>query len=288
MANPILPLNGTHQLQERFTQTIVPLKRKQHIVRNFFNTDFVGDPRSGAVKFTRRDTEVTVANYDVVAGVNLTTSTTSYTQVLVDQNIAINELIDGYEAAAVPDNVVAQRLDSAAFSLGRSQELFAIGVLESGATDESTTTETAANDVYGGIVISIKNIRKLGVPVESLVVVISDDTHAKLLTDVKYSNTASTIGAELVREGIVSKIAGVPVVVSSNLDDGGVSDEVTEWVVFSTLYAAKAEEWNVPPTINDLRDGAHIGASALQGRIVYKDVLLDSTTCRRKFIDISA
>lgn len=287
MANPILPANGTHQLLERYTQTIIPLKRKQHVVRNFFNTDFVGEPRSGSVKFTRRNNEVVVANYDVVAGVNLTTSTTDYVPVLVDQNIAVNELIDGYEAAAVPDNVLAQRLDSAAFSLGRTQELFAINVLESGATDETATTETAANDVYEGIVKSIRDIRKIGVDVSTLVVVISDDIHTKLLTDIKYSNTASTIGAELIREGIVSRIAGVNVVVSSNLDDGSTSDEVTEWIVFSTLYAAKAEEWNVPVTVNDLKDGAHIGASALQGRIVYKDVLLDSTTCRRKYIDIS-
>lgn len=283
MPNPILPLSGTHELQERYTNTIVALKRKHNVVRNFFNTDYTGSPKSGAVKFTRRDTEVAVQSYDVVAGVGLTTSTTNYTQVLVDEHDAVNELIDGYEAAAVPDNLVAQRLDSAGFSLGRTQEIKAIRVLETGGTDEALETETPTDDVYAAIVNSIKDIRKLGVPIETIRVVINDDTHAKLLTDQKYSNTASTVGAELVRQGVVNLISGAPVVVSSNLDNGAVTGEVTEWLVFSTLWAAKAEEWFVPVAINNIRDGKHIGASALQGRIVYKDVLLDSTTCRRKF-----
>ena len=42
------------------------------------------------------------------------------------------------------------------------------------------------------------------------------------------------------------------------------------------------EDWFVAPNINDLKDGSHIGASALQGRMVYKDVLTDATTCRIK------
>ena len=279
MANPILPINGTHQLVERYTDTIIKLKRKTNIVRNFFNRDFVGDPRAGAVKFTKRDTEVAVGNYAVDAGIALGSSATEYVNVLVDNNVAVNELLDGYEAAAVPDNLIAQRLDSAAFSMGRKQELDAIAVLEAantGATVETSNVATNANAVYAGIVASISEIKKLGIPKETLVVVIPDATEVKLLTDNKYSDTASHIGAELIREGVVAKIAGVPVVVSSNLS------ATTEWLVFSTWYAATAEEWVVAPTINDLRDGLHIGASALQGRMVYKDVLLDRAGARIK------
>ena len=282
MSNPILPTNGTHELVERYTDTIIKLKRKQNVVRNFFNRDYVGDPKAGAVKFTKRNTEVAVANYNIEAGAALTQSATEYVDALINNNLAVNELIDGYEAAAVPDNLIAQRLDSAAFSMGRQQELDAIAVLEdanTGATVETANTATAAANVYSSIVESISQITRLGIPKETLVVVIPDATEVKLLTDEKYSNTAAVTGAQLIRDGIIggsSKINGVPVVVSSNLSAG------VEWLVFSSWYAATAEEWVVPPTINDIRNAAHIGASALQGRMVYKDVLLDRTAARIK------
>ena len=290
MANPILPTNGTHELVERYTDTIIKLKRKQNTVRNFFSRDYVGDPKAGAVKFTRRNAEVAVANYNVQAGASLAQSTTDYVDVLIDINVAVNELIDGYEAAAVPDNLVAQRLDSAAFSLGRHQELHAISVLEAvntGATVEASNAATNANDMYAAIVESISQIKRVGIPKETLVVVISDETEVKLLTDDKYSDTASHVGAELIREGVVAKIAGVPVIVSSNLDAGTTSGRKTEYIVFSRWYAATAEEWIVAPTINDIRNGAHVGASALQGRMVYKDVLLDRAGARIKIAAVN-
>ncbi len=278
-----LPTAGTHNLQDRFAETIVKLKRKQNVVRNFFHNDYMGEPKSGSVKIAMRPLEVVVGDYNVQTGATLTFSTTDYMPVLVSKNKAVNELIDGYEASAVPDNVVAQRLDSGAYSLGRRQELDAIDVLVNGGTVETSTVASADSTIYSNIVGTIARIKKLGVPVEELVIVISVDTETLLLTDTKYSNTASTIGAELVREGIVSKIAGAPVVVSTNLPTG------VEYLVFGRSWAGKVEDWVVAPTINNLYDGAHIGASALQGRMVYQDVLTDPTTCRiKRALDVSA
>lgn len=282
---------GTHTLQTRYAKNIVALKRKENVVRNLFRTDYMGDPTAGAVKIPTRNTEVTVADYNINTGVSLTTSATTYTTVTVEQDKAINELIDGYEASAVPDNLVAQRIDSGAYSMGRTQELHALSILQEGATLDTTLTETTADNAYSTILTDVKTIKKLGVPVTDIKVVISDDIWQKLLTDTKFSNTASTIGAELIRNGVVSKIGGAEVFTSSNMyedEDGGAGktgfDVTTEWVVFSPLWAQKCEDWKVLPTVNDLKDGKHIGSSALQGRMVYQDTLLDATTARLKVI----
>lgn len=286
MANPILPTDGTHELQERYAQAIVQLKRKENVIRKLFRRDYDGDPKAGAVKIAKRNTEVTVADYDVVDGVALTTSATAYENVLVDNDSAVNELIDGYEAAAVPDNLVAQRIDSAGYSMGREQELDAINILETGGTMTTVSTATTADNMYSTILGDVKELKKLGISIDDIKIVINPDTWEKLLTDTKFSNTASTIGAELIRNGVVSKIGGAEVYTSSNLTFeetdalGETGTVTTEYVVFSTPWAQTVEDWKVLPSINDLRDGAHIGASALQGRMVYKDVLLDSTTCR--------
>jgi len=292
MANPKLPTDGTHELRERYAADIVALKRKENVVRELFGRDYQGDPRGGSVMIPKRPTEVSAGAYDVVTGKALGTGTTAYEQVLVDEHIAVNELIDGYEADAVPDNLIAQRLDSAAYSLGRTQELYAIQVLEGSGTLEDTATETAKADMYETILTSIKNVKKLGIGISDIKVVISDETWVKLLTDVKFSNTAGTLGAEAIRSGVVGRIGGADVVTSSNLmdlnttfDEDGTHDVTTEYVVFSPLWAQTVEDWVVLPAINDLKNGTHIGASALQGRIVYKDVLLDATTCRVKTFD---
>jgi len=293
MANPKLPTNGTHELQERYTPTIIKLKRKENVVRQHFGNDYTGSPLAGAVKFTKRNTEVAVNDYDVVLGATLTTSTTEYVNVLIKNDEAINELIDGYEAGAVPDNLKAQRIESGAYSLGRSQETKAVKILENDGTAEATLTETATNDMYNTIVGSIKNLKKFGVKTNEMMIVISPDTEEKLLTDTKYSNTASTIGADLVRQGIVSKIAGVPVVLSLDLMEEDTEYEAgklttTEYLVFGKPWAQKAEDWKVDVMINDIKNGKHIGSSALQGRIVYQDVLLDETTCRVKLYQTAA
>lgn len=274
----ILPTNGTHDLQDRFASTIIKLKRKENVVRNLFGRDYEGNPLAGAVKIPTRNTEVTVGDYDVVSGGALGTSATTYTTVTISQNKFINELIDLYEASAVPDSLQAQRLDSAAYSLGRVQELYAISKLEAG-TASSNTTQSTTSTVYGNIVTEIAALKKLGIATSDLRIVVSVDTEALLYQDVKFSNSAGTLGAELIRDGVIGKIVGVNVVSSANL-----SADV-EFIVFSPLWAQTVEEWAVMPSIVNLTDAAHIGASALQARMVYEDALLDATTCRvKKFV----
>lgn len=285
MANPKLT-GGTNELRERYANNIVALKRKENVVVAMFRKDYEGDPKAGAVKIPTRNTEVTVASYNVASGVSLTTSATTYTTVTIDQDKAVNELIDGFEAQAVPDNLVAQRIESAGYSLGHAEELAAIGVLEDGGTEESSTTALTTSNAYTTILNMVKRVHKLGVAFSDIRVVINDDTWELLLTDSKFSNTAGMLGEQLIREGVVGKIGGAIVKVSSNMRDveydGSTYDVTTEVIVFGTPWAQNVEEWKILPDIVDLRDGAHIGSSALQGRYLYKQALLDSTTCRVK------
>jgi hypothetical protein len=276
MANPILPTDGTHELQERYAQTIVKLLRRRNIIRNLAGRDYEGTPQAGAVKIPVRDTEVGVSNYDIVTGASLATSATTYLQVLVDKNIAVNELIDGYEAAAVPDNLIAQRLDSAAFQLASNAEAAFVAEIVDNGTDETSTTALTDETVYDAISASVGELLKLGIEVETIKIVISTDTETKLLTDVKYTNTASQVGSDRVMAGVISMIRGAEVYRSNKMG------AAVEYMVFSTDYAQAGDEWIVPPVVNDLRDGVHIGASALQGRWVYFNKLTRAVGARIK------
>lgn len=271
MANAI-EINGTHERQERYANSIVKLMRPQLKIRNTFSRDYEGNPVAGAVKVPVRNTDVTISDYDVKNGVSLSQSATSYLNIPVDNHKAINELIDGYEAKAVPDNLVAQRLESGAYATASTLETDAIKALLTGTA--SIMEDCTNANVYSNIVKDIAKIAKLGVDKSRIRVAISYDTETLLLTDEKYSNTTSQVGAELAREGIVGRINGVSVLTQ---DLGQTSDSKDiEYIVYAIDWCQAIDDWMVEPTINDLADGKHIGASALQGRMVYTDKLTDT------------
>ena len=277
MANAI-GTNGTHERQERYANAIVKLMRPQLRIRNTFSRDYEGNPVSGAVKVPVRNTDVKIVDYDVKSGVALSQSATTYKNIPVDNHKAINELIDGYESQAVPDNLVAQRLESGAYVIASTLEADAIKALTTGTTD-SIMADCTADNVYANILADIAEIAKLGVDKSRIRVVISYATELLLLTDEKFSNTSSQIGAELAREGVVGRINGVNVLTQ---DLGQVASKDVEYIVYAVDWCQAIDEWMIEPTINDLKDGAHIGASALQGRMVYTDTVTDAKAVRVK------
>lgn len=265
MANPTVGTNGTHQTKEVYIDQIVPLMRQEFVVRSTFSRDYERDPKTGQLQVPVRDMDVKVSDYDILNGTELAQSATTYLPILIDKHKAINELIDGYEAAVVPDNIKAQRIESAGYSTGYALEMNSINALvEQGTVDEDTTAITAEN-VYKTILNRIKVVKKKGVLKSRMYVVISDDTEELLLTDEKFSNSSSQLGAELLREGVIGKINGVKVKTSSLLPEN------VEFIVYAIDWCQAIDEWSIPATINDLADGKHIGASALQGRMEYTD-----------------
>lgn len=281
MANTAIAVDGTHLRQERYADTIIQLYRKNQVVRNLFKRDFQGSPVAGAVKVPVRDTDVVLSNYNVASGVDLTQSATEYLTVAVDNHKAFSELIDGYEAVAVPDNVVAQRIESASYVMNQTLELDAISALVTDGTTESDTVALTESTVYKKIATSIKDIKKLGVDINDIKVIVSPETELLLQTDEKFSNTSGQLGAELVRDGVIGKIVGAEVRMSANF-----SDDV-EYIVFATPWAQQIDEWMIDPNVVDIKDGKHVGASALQGRMVYANKLTRATACRVKTIILS-
>lgn len=239
-------------------------------IRNTFSSDYVGNPTAGAVNVPVRNTDVTIRDYDIKNGISLEQSATDYKNIPITKNKGINELIDGYEAAAVPDNLMAQRLESASYSSAKTLEDDAINALLTTNT-ASTQPDCTKSNVYENIVKDIANIAKLGVDKNRMYVAISYEVESMLLTDEKYSNTASQIGAELAREGVVNKINGVKVITQDLGED-------VEYIVYATEWCQKIDEWKVNPRVVDLTDGSdkYIGASALKGRFVYEDVVTDA------------
>ena len=121
-----------HALQERYSKLVDEKLRATLVTKDnlIFNNRYEGDPKAGMVKVPVRDTEVEVKKYDRQNGVDISAGSTTYFNLPIDNDEAVNEMIDGFEAAAVPDGIKAERLDSAGYSLGLSMDTKSIRALE--------------------------------------------------------------------------------------------------------------------------------------------------------------
>lgn len=252
---------GTHKRKETYANEVLAIARAEMNIYEDFSTDYEKDEVTGQINVPTRNGEVKVSDYDVLNGIELTQSATDYLPLPIDKDYGVNELIDGYEAEAVPDNLVAQRIESAGYSIGIKKENMAIEALMTG-TVSADTTPLTVEDVYAKIVAEVKNMKKRNMKVNSMRIAVSAETEELLLTDEKFANSSSTIGAELLREGVIGKIAGVPV--KTNYLMG----EDVEFVIYDKRFCQKYEVWKKEPQVVDIKDGKHIGSSALQGRQV--------------------
>ena len=252
---------GTHKRKESYASQVLAISRAETNIYDDYSEDYEKDGVTGQIMVPTRDEEVKVSDYDIKNGIELQTSGTDYLPLPIDKDYGVNELIDGYEAEAVPDNLVAQRIDSAGYSIGMKKEQMAIEALLKGTVSSDTSKLTTAN-VYAKIVAEIKNMKKRNMKANQMRVAISADVEELLLTDEKFSNTAGTLGEKLVREGVIGKLAGVAT------KPNYLMGENVDFIIYDKRYCQKYEVWKKEPAVEDLKDGKHIGASALQGRQV--------------------
>lgn len=267
-----------HALQERWSALVDAKLRQTLMTRDnyIFNTNYEGNPKAGKVKIPVRDTEVTVKDYDKASGVDLETGTTTYMDLDIDQDKAVNELIDGYDAAAVPDNLVADRLDSAGYSLALEMDKKCINVLETTSGVNICATKTAATEetAYKEILAAKTYLGRTGVPQDGRWLIVSPEFMSVLMMDDHFIRQGD-LSQELKNAGAVGSVAGFAVYESNNLmfeNTTAVSGKktTTEFIAGHPNWCHRVQEWAVDVHSQDLSgSGKYIGATAVQGRKIY-------------------
>lgn len=272
------------ELQERYAKMVLAKLRKDSIFQGLANKRYEGTATAGAVKVPVRQ-EVAVNAYDIDNGTTLTRGTTTYKTLVIDNDRAVNELIDGYVAAAVPDNLVAERLDSAGYSMAKSTDDDIVNMFfkKTGSdydniTVLSSTTALTKADAYDAIVDAVQKAKKLGLNVNEMWLAVTNDFYATLLKTPEFIK-ASDLGDAVVQSGVVGRIAGVNVYETNNIPDSA----KCEFILGNNVYFHYIGEFKVAISINDLKDGVHIGASAIQGRYVDGFGVTDKNTILVKF-----
>ena len=143
-----------HEAQVRYSN-LVDLKLRKTLVKKvgvICNNRYEGSPKAGSVKVPVRDTEVVVNDYDRAKGAKQTSGDTTYLTVNIDHDKAVNEIIDGFDAESVPGNLVADRLDSAGYSLGLQMDSDGSVELTTAGTAFGNTTALTEKTIYANIV----------------------------------------------------------------------------------------------------------------------------------------
>lgn len=266
-------------LQDRYSDMVDAKLRYTLVQRdgNVWNNRYEGDPKAGAVKVPVRDTEATVAAYDKESGVATSSITGTFTTVTIDKDYAVNEIIDGYDAAAVPDNLVADRLDSAGYSLALQMNTDATTELLKGDAAANTTALTK-DTVYAEIVAERTALSKAKVPVNGRFLLATPDTMALILTAPEFIK-ASDLGDEVVQSGALGRIAGFTVYEDATLTGKKKASNDVEFIVGHPNWCCRIKEWAVEPHVQDLSGSSkYIGASAVQGRYIYAHKLTKTNT----------
>ena len=264
-----------HTLQERYSSLVDEKLRASLVTKDnyIFNNRYEGNPKAGKVKIPVRDTEVAVGDYNKATGMTLGTGTTTYIDLDLDKDKAVNEIIDGFDAAAVPDGIVAERLDSAAYSLAAVEDAASISCLETRGTVNSTKTAVTAANVYSTIVGLRTDLSNANVPTEGRWLIVSPEVYGLLLQDTTNFIRQGDLSQELVQAGAVGKVAGFTVFESSrlmkdNTDIVSSKKTTTEMIAGHPNWCHRVDEWSVPVAINNLTN-TFIGASAVQGRKIF-------------------
>lgn len=255
-----------HTLQERYSK-LIDLKLRATLVKKdgvIFNNRYEGDPKAGMVKIPVRDTEVTVADYSKTDGAGASHGDTAYLDVPVNKDKYVNEIIDGYDAAAVPDDMVADRLDSAAYSMALQIEKDATTELESSATTFGDTTALDKDTIYDTIVDVRTKMSEAYVPNDNRRFLLVSPTVFGLILKSPEFIRATTLGDSVVQTGAAGRIAGF------NVFEDATLSATTDFIAGHPDWCTRVNEWSVPVHLQDINgSGKYIGASAVQGRRIY-------------------
>ena len=258
-----------HETQERYGELVLAKLRAELVLKDgvVFNNQYEGEAAAGAVKIPVRDDEVTASDYDRANGLAPTTGATTYLTLPVNKDKAVNEIIDGYEAAAVPDALLADRLDSAGYALGRTVDADGATELLAGGLPVAVPLMDQST-VYAVMVEQRTRMSKDHIPASERYALCTPETIEAIVKSPEFTQ-AGGLGDDVKQTGVIGRIAGFNVIEFHD-DTANLA-----MICGHPRYATRVRDWQVPVKLQSLDgSGKYIGASAVQGRMVYAHKVL--------------
>ena len=251
-------------LQDRYS-ALVEAKLKAEIVQKdgiVWNNNYEGDPKAGAVKIPVRGA-ATVVSYDKQNGATKSYTDGSYDTLSINKDYAVNEVIDGYDIDAVPDNIVADRIDAAGEALALQINSDGTAELLDKATVIGQSSATSKSNIYERLVDIGTAMTKAHVPATGRWALVNPDAMAFVRKSTEFT-AASQLGDTVKQSGAVGMIAGFTVFEDATLPAHA------NVICGHKNWCCRVKEWARDVRLQSLDgSGTYIGASAIQGRKIY-------------------
>lgn len=264
-----------HEQQVKYSDLVLAKLRAENVLKDgvVFNNDYEGDPASGSVMVPTRDTEVAASDYDKANGLAPSTGNTAYVGILINKDKAVNEIIDGYDAEAVPDGIIAERLDSAGYSLARAMDNDGATALLAAGTVVGIASQDK-DSIYSALVAQRVAMDKDNIPGVGRFALVTPDYIGLIVNSPQFTQ-ASSLGDAVKESGAIGRIAGFNVVEWND------STANLAMICGHPRFATRVKAWKVPVALKSLDgDAKYIGASAVKGRLVYAHKVLRSAAVR--------
>lgn len=253
-----------HEGRVKYSELVLKRMEKSLVTKNhmIFNTNYEGNPVSGSVKIPVMGA-ATVADYDPVNGIAPTQGETTYLDVLVNKDKAVNEIIDGWDSVSVPGGLVVTRLTRAGKALATTLDADGLSVLATEGTVLENTTALTKTTAYEALVDAFTQQSEADITLENRYAIVKPSIHALLLKSSDFIKQ-SDLGQELVENGVVGKVAGYNIFVSNNMPAN------VEFIAGHADCATRINAWKKDVKVVDLDgDAQYVGACAVKGRMRY-------------------
>jgi len=270
-----------HTLQVRYASLVDAYLRKNLWSDFCFNLKYEGNPKAGTVKVPTR-AEVSVGAYNKATGIALSQQDTTYVDIAINKDYAINEIVDGYDAAALPDNIIADRLESGAYGLKKQLDSDGFATLVAGGTEDDDIVAVSASNVSSKVLATMQDLDNADVDQENRWIIVTPAVHAFMLQDSTFIK-ASEMGQEMLVRGQIGEYYGFRVFKSTNMPTNTSAGNTLEYIAGHSANAHRVVEWMKEPFVVSLdSDSVYVGASAVKGRKVYGHKVSRATTVRIK------
>ena len=290
----------TLTLKTSYGQVVVAKLRKELKTRVLFNENYRGNAAAGAVMIpVTPATSLIDYNKGAIGNNSASYAENAYINCAVDQDKALIKYIDGYQANALPYEVIRDELEKAGYAFALAEDTHAIntlkyaingkdkgGVNAFGSTDpryqKSGTVVSLGNaDIYEKVAEIFGAQTDKGVATENRWMLVNGAGFGKVLGSNK-AIRQSDLSQEIIMRGAMAMIAGYEVYVSGNLTGTqtvGTGNDATDNTIYAIFghadFCTRVEAFVQEPFVVDGNgDGNVVGGSFVKGRFVFTHEVL--------------
>ncbi len=283
-------------LKTDFGRIVVAKLRKELKTRALFNQNYRGEAAAGAVMIPVTPASTLIDyNKGSIGSNTVSYAENSYINCVIDQDKALSKYIDGYQANALPYEVLKDELEKAGYAFALAEDTHAIntlkyaingkdkgGVNAFASTDPryqktGTVVSLSTADIYEKVVEIYGAMTDKGVSAENRWMLVNGAGYGKVLASNK-AIRGGDLSQEILLTGAIAQIGGFNVYQSGNLTGTQSVSEVDKdiYAIFGHAdFCTRVESFVVEPFVVDGNGDANVvGGSFVKGRFVFTHEVL--------------